>query len=244
MTRLKNKNPLKRSSNSPDTRQPFTEKEFRKILSACRALPPAQGHYLVEDYVTNLLVTVLDFRMHARVLNKALEHYRRCAATKLCTHQALSFWTRRFPDTKTGNTALAESLWGYKYWTRASLLRRLIFFFDKQGVQDQESLRAWAFRSQYERDFQGRVPGLGYAVYQWLVMRLGVESVKPDTHVKRYLDKLAGRPFTDAQAVGILCRAAKELKMKAYELDWRIWEYARAKQGGPQALKHLGGKHE
>lgn len=243
MTRLKSKNPLKR--NSPDkTRPSFTEKEFEKILSACRVLPPAQGQYLVDDYVTNLLVTVLDFRMHAGVLNKALEYYRRHAAPKIRTHRALCRWTRRFPDTRKGNTALAESLWGYKYWTRAGLLRRLIFFFDKEGVQDQESLRAWAFRSRYERDFQGRVPGLGCAVYQWLVMRLGVESVKPDTHVKRYLRELTGRSFTDADAVMVLCRAAKELKIKAFELDWRVWEYARGKAGKPQAVKYLGGTLE
>lgn len=243
MTRLKNKNPAKFKVR-PVPKPPFTQKEFQKILRVCRTLPPAEGQYRVEDYVVNVLVTVLDFRMHAGVLNKALEYFRRTAAPKIRTHRELKKWTARFADHQAGNTALAESLWGYKYWTRAALLRKLIFFFDKQGVQDQESLKTWALGSHYERDFKGRVPGLGYAVYQWLVMRLGVSSIKPDTHVKRFLKALAGRDFTDKEAVEILCHAAKVMKLDAAELDWRVWEYARRVAGKRNAVKFLGEKSE
>ena len=71
----------------------------------------------------------------------------------------------RFPDDKPGNTALARHLWAYNLWTRAEQLRRLAGFFRSIGVVDQEALRSWAHRSEFRRDFAGRVKGLGPAVY-------------------------------------------------------------------------------
>jgi hypothetical protein len=91
----------------------------------------------------------------------------------------------RFPDTKEGNTPAAHFLWNYRLWTRAHQLRGLLDYFEQRGVTTQEALKAWARESDFDRDFRGRVPGLAFAVYKWLVMRQGVESVKPDVHVRR-----------------------------------------------------------
>jgi hypothetical protein len=63
--------------------------------------------------------------------------------------------------------------------------------------------------SDFERDFKGRVKGLAFAVYKWLGMRQGVETIKPDTHVKNFLRRTTGRAFSDHEAVSILERVAK-----------------------------------
>ncbi|MEO0080898.1 MAG: hypothetical protein ABIL25_01230 [candidate division WOR-3 bacterium] len=73
----------------------------------------------------------------------------------------------------------------------------------------------------------GRIKGLGYAVYQWLVMRLGVESVKPDVHVLRFVARTIGRKLSPEDTVALVRQVARDMKLKAYELDWRIWEYQR-----------------
>jgi hypothetical protein len=42
---------------------PFSSPELDRLTEACGALPPASGNYVIQDFVTNLLLTVLDFQM-------------------------------------------------------------------------------------------------------------------------------------------------------------------------------------
>jgi hypothetical protein len=58
-------------------------------------------------------------------------------------------------------------------------------------------------------------------------MRQGVDTVKPDVHVRRFAEAVAGRSLSDDDVVEVVTRAAHELGLKAYELDWRIWEASR-----------------
>ena len=95
--------------------------------------------------------------------------------------------------------------------------------------------RAWAHRGDFRSDFEGRVKGLGLAVYQSLVMRQGVDTVKPDVHVRRFTEAAVGRRLSDADVVEVVTRAARLLDIKAYELDWRIWEASRGDALPPAA---------
>jgi hypothetical protein len=58
-------------------------------------------------------------------------------------------------------------------------------------------------------------------------MRQGVDTVKPDVHVRRFAEAVVGRSLSDDDVVEVVTRAAHELGLKAYELDWRIWEASR-----------------
>ena len=44
--------------------------EFDLIVQRCKDLPPAKGTYLESDYLTNLFLTVLDFRLHGTVVER------------------------------------------------------------------------------------------------------------------------------------------------------------------------------
>lgn len=206
--------------------------ELARVVERCRQLAPARGDYRENDFVTNLLATVVDFQMHTNAVVKALEHYKanRWEEIRLCEdlHAVLA----RYPDDKAGNTALAQYLWGYNLWTRAHMLRGLVAFFDERGVTDQEALRRWAFASDFKRDFEGQVKGLGLAVYKWLVMRQGLETVKPDVRLRRFTEAVVGRRMGDARLVALLEAAAKELGVPAYKLDWAIWESTGTVPGG------------
>ena len=58
-------------------------------------------------------------------------------------------------------------------------------------------------------------------------MRQGVDTVKPDVHVRRFAEAAVGRPLDDGDVVEAVERAAAALGLTAQELDWRIWEASR-----------------
>jgi hypothetical protein len=104
-------------------------------------------------------------------------------------------------------------------------LRKLIAYFESIAVTSQEELSQWAAESNFQECFKGKIPGMGYAIYQWLIMRQGVETVKPDVHLVHFVKSLILHSFTESELVTTLEKAAKELGLKAHELDWKIWEY-------------------
>jgi hypothetical protein len=201
--------------------------DIERVAEAATSLAPATSAYLEDDFVMNLLETVLDYMLQTTVVVNALEYFKANRWNDVRTLDDLDSLMSRYPDDQDGNIRLAFHLWGYKLWTRAQQLRRLAAYFRGIGVVDQETLKVWAHDSEFRRDFEGRVKGLGPAVYQWLVMRQGVDTVKPDVHVRRYAEAAVGRRLSDADVVEVVSRAARVLGIKAYELDWRIWEASR-----------------
>lgn len=205
--------------------------EYRAILRACRSLSQPTGNYHDNDYVSNLVETVLDYRLRVEIVNNAYSHFEKHLWDRLRTHGQLVRFLARFPNTTQGNRAGAVTLWGYRYGRRFRQLRYLVSYIKKVGVTNQQGLRRWARNSSFEQDFAGRIKGLGFAVYKWLQIRLGVPTIKPDVHVKNFLKRVTRRVFTDEEAVAVLERAAKTIRWKAYELDWAIWEAEKARQG-------------
>jgi hypothetical protein len=205
----------------------ISDLDVQRVADAARELPPAKGVHLEDDFVMNLLETVLDYMQQTTVVVNALEHFKTNRWNEVRTLDELDALMGRYPDDQDGNTKLAFHLWGYKLWTRAHQLRGLARYFRSIGVTDRGALRAWAHKSEFRRDFEGRVKGLGRAVYHWLVMRQGVDTVKPDVHVRRFAEAAVGRALGDGDVVEVVTGAARLLGIKAFELDWRIWEASR-----------------
>jgi hypothetical protein len=201
-----------------------SEDDVRLLAAAAGELSPAGGVTVEDDFVLNLLETVLDYMLQTPVVVKALEYYKAHRWDEIRSLDDLEAVLARYGADKQGNTDLALYLWGYKLWTRADQLRGLARHFRAVGVTDQGSLRRWARRSTFEADFQGKVKGLGLAVYQALVMRQGVDTVKPDVHVRRFAEAAVGRRLNDREVVEIVTEAAIRLGLRPVELDWRIWE--------------------
>ncbi len=206
----------------------LTTPEVELLRDRCRSLPPAEGDYRIDDFLTNVVVTVVDFQMHTTAVAKAMDHFVRVTRLSLSTLDDLEGILDQYRDDQEGNTALALHLWGYRMWTRAHILRGLVAFFAEEGVTTQQDLRAWANRASFRADFEGRVKGLGPAVFNWLVMRQGVETVKPDVHVLRFAEVAIGRRAPDQDVVDALTTIAVDLGIKAYQLDWAIWEHQRS----------------
>ena len=141
----------------------ISDEDIDRLAAAARMLPLNASTYLEEDFVTNLLETVLDYMLQTEVVVKALERFRGNRWNDIRTLDDLERVMARFPEDQAGNMALAQYLWGYNFWTRAQQLRDLARYFRSIGVIDQQRLKQWALGT-FKKDFEGRVKGLGPAV--------------------------------------------------------------------------------
>ncbi len=79
--------------------------------------------YLVNDYLENVFITVLDFMLQGGSIEKAIAYYKDNRWNEIRTHDDLKRLLAKHADDKEGNTAVAQYLWVYKYWTRVSLMK-------------------------------------------------------------------------------------------------------------------------
>lgn len=210
--------------------QTVSETEFSLLVQACSAVPPASGEYEQPDYVTNVLLTVLDLQMHNVAVNNSITFYWNNRWDEIRTLEHLADVLERFSADRDGNREASQYLWGNNYWNRIEWLRGFVEFLIASDLKDYESLKAWAHNSEFRRDFEGRVPYLGIAAYKWLTMRLGVDTIKPDVHLHNFVEPIVGHPVSDTELVSVLERVASDLGIGPRALDASIWEYQR---GGP-----------
>jgi hypothetical protein len=208
----------------------LNEKELAKLVSRCRAVPLTENEYVATDFVVALLETVMDYQNATTTVQRATKHFEDDRWDEIRTLDDLERVLARFPADRGGNDELAQYLWGYHHWGRAQELRGLVAYFRERNVTDLAALKAWAVASTTD-DFVGHIKGLGTAVYHGLVMRLGVETVKPDVHILRFVSDAIGRPVNELEAVEALEQVAKRLDLSPRTLDWSIWEYQRALVG-------------
>lgn len=204
------------------------DSEYARLQSRCASLEDGPD-YRCNNYIENLLNTVLDFQMKSPVVEKATRYFFNTHGIE--THDKLKQLINGFPDTKEGYLALAKRLWNYSFWTRDKFLRRIIECFDERGIRDQESLEEWVREADFERDAKGQFRtsehSIGYTLFKWLQLRIGIDTIKPDVHILRFVADSIGRPISQDEAVSALTRIAKETNRKAYRLDAAIWTYQR-----------------
>jgi len=70
---------------------------------------------------------------------------------------------------------------------------------------------------------------MGLAIFKWLQIHLGIDTVKPDVHVKNFVKGCIERMPKDEEAVEAVERVAQEMSIPASSLDWAIWQYQREK---------------
>jgi hypothetical protein len=207
--------------------------EIESLLLQAKSLPPAGTVYVDTELIPCLLVTVIDFQMRTSAVDNALKYFQDHQSEQVRTLEDLEDVFSHFPDDdRESNTRMATFLTGYKLWTRMGLLRALVTWMRRNEIEDLTGLQQWAVNSDFKRDFEGQVQyraegrtyGLGLAVYNSLIMRLGVESVKPDTRLRRFVETTIGRKVNDPEIVSGLIEVAQRLGTTPRQLDWAIWE--------------------
>jgi hypothetical protein len=206
----------------------LTDAELDALEGAAATLPMRSFEFVADDYVMALFDTVLDYQNQAAAIQKAEDHYRAHHYPDIRTLDDLETVLERFPEDRDGNDELAQYLWGNHHWRRAGELRGLVTYFRERNVTTLRRLRTWATASQQE-DFVGQIKGLGPAVYRSLAMRMGVDTVKPDVHVLRFVSGAIGRKANQAEAVDGLTDVAGRLGVPARDLDWSVLEHQKGK---------------
>ncbi|HEX2054595.1 MAG TPA: hypothetical protein VHJ78_12830 [Actinomycetota bacterium] len=201
-----------------------SDEEIRAFAQLCSGLPPARGVYVQKDYITNLFLTVLDYKSKAESVRTALMNYRSRWWDKIRTLDDLKAFLARYPDTQEGNLQCGSDLWGFRAARRVRELRNLVRYFEARGVVNQEFLNHWAKTSAY-RDFMGRVKGLDLSVYEAILTRQGYGPIKPGPHLRSFICDAMQRHVPDTELVDVVERTAQELGLAPRELERRIYEY-------------------
>ena len=202
----------------------LTDAELDALEHAASSIPMSSFEFVADDYIVALFDTVLDYQNQAAAIQKAEDHYRAEHYAEIRTLDGLEAVLERFPEDRNGNDELSQYLWGNHHWRRAQELRGLVAYFRERNVTTLRRLRTWATKSQQE-DFVGHIKGLGPAVYRSLAMRMGVDTVKPDVHVLRFVSGAIGRNATQAEAVDGLTDVAARLGVPARDLDWSVLQF-------------------
>jgi hypothetical protein len=202
----------------------LTDTELDALEHAVASVKMTRFEFVADDYVIALFDTVLDYQNQAAAIQKAEDHYRERHFEEIRTLDDLEAVLERFPEDRDGNDELAQYLWGNHHWRRAQELRGLVRYFRERNVTTLRRLRTWAMKSQQE-DFVGHIKGLGPAVYRALAMRMGVDTVKPDVHVLRFVSAAIGRNASQTEAVDGLTEVAARLGVPARDVDWGVLEY-------------------
>jgi hypothetical protein len=207
---------------------PLSAEEMKKLHKACEKLPTGPD-YRCDDYVFNVISTVIDFFMRSGAVDKACNNFLR-KYKHLKTHEQLKALIAKYPDSEEGNHALSNALWNNNHWTRAEFLRQLLACFEKREIRDQESLKRWFTKADFEKDIHGQFKtehhAMGFAIFHWLLLRLGVDTIKPDVRVHNFVLDAIGRQPSDEDIVNALVEIAHKLPkqhFKAFRLDAAIW---------------------
>jgi hypothetical protein len=121
-----------------------SDTEFSLLVDACRAVPSTSGEYEQNDYITNVLLTVLDLQMHNVTVNNSITHYWTHRWEEIRTIEQLDAVLARFSSDREGNRDAAQYLWGNNYWNRIGWLRGFVGFLIESRLTDYDSLKAWA----------------------------------------------------------------------------------------------------
>ncbi|MEN3374528.1 hypothetical protein [Dechloromonas sp. ZS-1] len=205
----------------------LTDDEFTKLATAVAGLPFIRPMKWETCYVEDVMHTVLNFHIQEPVVINALNFFQLQVQKQhhINDHHQLKGLLAKFPNDKYGNEAAAMFLWSNRHWTRIELLRRLLDFFESIGVTDQLSLHAWIKSATFEADFKGKVKGLGIAVWEWLRIRCGIDSIKPDVWVINFAKRVVGKRISEKALVDTFGRISPLVGESLNTIDVTIWYY-------------------
>jgi len=206
----------------------LSKSELSRLKKACSKLENG-AHYRFYNYVENIMNTALDFQMKYEVARDAIDYF--IDNHNINSHGKLKSFLEEYPNTKSGNIKLANLMWNNNHWTRAKFLRKLLECFEERGIKGQKSLEKWVRNADFETDVKGQFKtnehSIGYALFHWLQIKCGVNTVKPDVHILNYVSRNVGRRVGQEEAVESIKVVAKKLKKKAYWIDAAIWNLER-----------------
>lgn len=111
------------------------------------------------------------------------------------------------------------------------LIQKLQKIINETGKNEKEILavRKWMIKNGVYGYKNLNVKGIGIATYQYLRMLLGIDTVKPDVHIKRFLEKILNRKLKEEYCIKLLESIAKKMNIPSISLDHAIWKKSSSK---------------
>jgi len=204
--------------------------EYKKLYAACKELDDGPDHR-VDDYALNMIITAIDFQANSEVVQKAIEFFSENIGVS--TYDKLSKILGQFANDEASNRRLSLRLWNNNMWTRAQFLRVLLGEFKSRKVTDQGSLKKWLLEADFEKHIKGQFRSehhsIGIALFHWLCLRCGIDTIKPDLHIINFVSECIGRKASSIECVQELTKISKAQKRYAYLLDSAIWHLQKEK---------------
>jgi hypothetical protein len=101
--------------------------------------------------------------------------------------------------------------------------------FENRGIKGQKGLQKWIAKADFEKDIKGQFKtkehSIGIALFQWLRLCLGIDTVKPDVHIINFVTTAVERKVTPEEALESLLIVAEQTERRASLLDAAIWHY-------------------
>ena len=206
----------------------MNDAEYDALYEACMHLDDGPD-YRISSYALNLINTALDFQSNVTTVNCAMAYYRENFGYN--SHRGLKGVVNQFQNTTRGNKNLSSYIWSNNMWTRAEFLRVLLDEFESRGIRGQKSLKGWLSNADFKRDIKGqfrsRHHSMGIAIFHWLCLRCGIDTIKPDVWVLKFVRSTIGRNASPEESVQALVSIAKAQRRRAYRLDAAIWNAQR-----------------
>jgi len=208
----------------------FSDEDRQNLISEYKNLPSHKQSYSEADPVRNCMIAVLDYQLQGKIVERAINDHFANEATRLGISDLTSL--NAFLDNEASDELAAGKLWGYRYSKRVNQLRQLVKMLldyeHSQGLSsDSEALLHWAEHSEFERDFEGHIKGLGYKVFKFMQQRVGVETAVPDIWTRHFVKRITSKEPCDVCLVNLMNEIADQMGTSRRKLDWTVWEYER-----------------
>lgn len=119
--------------------------------------------------------------------------------------------------------------WNYNHSARVemlqSLTQRFLEYNEANNFQEElNGMKHWANSVSVSKYKDFGVKGIGLATFQYLRMLLGVQTVKPDVHIKKACGLALNRTVNDLEAIELIEQVSKRLDLPATVVDHNIWK--------------------
>ena len=206
----------------------MNQEDYNALFEACLQLDDGPD-YRMNNYALNVINIALDFQSRVETVNSAMIYYENHVGYR--SHRKLKKLVESFPNTKRGHQRLARRLWSNNMWTRAEFLRVLLEEFDIRGIRGQKSLTRWLTNADFKRDVKGQFKSehhsVGIALFHWLCLRCGIDTIKPDVHILDFVESVIGRRAKPDECIAALVEIAREQHRECCRLDSAIWHLQR-----------------
>ncbi|MGH8529754.1 MAG: hypothetical protein ACRETN_07915 [Nevskiales bacterium] len=218
-----------------------TQQQLDQLYSECQKLPKSS---VIEEeahvFGSPLLIamsTVLSLNRkwysHALPARKRFENGEYSYLSKKTMSQFVKLAEEVVADTGDWKL-LSNALWKNREWQKAHQLTQFAEYLSNwcnkfyPDETETNAFKKWAAAVPKEQ-FIGKIKGLGPRAYEQLLWYIeGINSIKLDRHVAKFLRASLGPSVSESDGIAALKAVAGQMGVSATSLDARIWDYMQA----------------